>query len=101
MMRRIILLVVALLAAVPAYAGQGWYRLVPWKTGPEGVREPLPRWDHQGGLDTAVDCENALTRHIASREQRRKEGKDDEQKQRINQQVLDRLTWARCIASDD
>jgi hypothetical protein len=89
------------LLAASVFAGQGWYLLTPLKEGPEGIRAPLTTWDHHGSYDTATDCENSLMRTVESRKQRIKEGTDDARKQKINQQILDRLTWARCIASDD
>jgi hypothetical protein len=88
------------LFALPAWAGQGWYLLVPWEKGPHPQPVSFAMWDHRS-YDTALDCEYDLTRQVERREQRIKLGKDTAKEREINQRVLDRLTWARCIASDD
>jgi hypothetical protein len=64
-MRQIIPLV-ALLFAVPAYAGQGWYLLVPPQVPtPQGsdrwlTEAPLKKWWQNRAFDSALACERYL-----------------------------------------
>jgi hypothetical protein len=78
------------LVSIAALAG--WHR---------GCTCAVFHMEPRSSFDTAADCEISLTRHVDSREQRAKLKKGTPEELKINQRLLDRLTWARCIASDD
>ena len=98
---RMILVVASVLLAVPAFGGQGWYLLMPWKEGPEGVRATLTTWDHFGSFDTTAECENDLVAQTKRRDKIKELGKGTPEQLKVNENIRDRLNWARCIASDD
>jgi hypothetical protein len=107
---KIIFTAILVFVVSPAWAGQGWYLMMPPKAAVAGVSHtttqaefvrrmhetPLKNWDHWRSFDTARACE-----------QKRDEW-SDETKELFKQYGTDdsrllhkAVSVARCIASDD
>jgi hypothetical protein len=87
------------LFVLPAWAGQGWYLLVPPPVkGSKGqyleIDAPIRLWNQRSAHDTARECQDQL---MSWDEWAEKNMKDKDKLERTRNQVA----FARCIASDD
>jgi hypothetical protein len=92
MSRFFLLAALVLLDEIPAFAGQGWYLMVPPRAPKTEKIEynfdaPLSRWLIRSSHDTAKECEQALYKGI-------------EYLKSTNRPTTS-LDLAHCIASDD
>ena len=90
------------LFALPAFAGQGWYLLVPGSEAEaDRLRPDLRRWVQFGAYDAASDCQRGLERRSKEAEERRESPEASPFGKQAASEVYMRLISARCIASDD
>jgi hypothetical protein len=85
----------------PAYAGQGWYLLLPPLDGTTRPAKfdphaPLRVWDHFASFDSARDCEAQIRESSVKYFEQADNHPSPE-----TLRAMFRGAWGRCIASDD
>ncbi len=104
---RILLTTLCLLALTPpvAWAGQGWYLMLPPLDGRGAVmpKAPLPGWLQVDSFDSATECKASQVRkgNEAEEMQRRFEKQKDLPKSKFFAETWAQYQLGLCIASDD
>ncbi|MHB8483396.1 MAG: hypothetical protein ACYDBV_11790 [Nitrospiria bacterium] len=114
MTRFLIMTLLIISSLTPAWAGQGWYLMVPRVVNQS--EKFLSEWEQYGAYDMAKECQDTLTTEKEKIQRfldRTRETLEEAEKSHNNANIIDakrtydralaQVRWldARCIASDD